>query len=779
MKHIFSIVALILLARINMISQWEEIKTIPNSYKQTYWFEIWFLNTDPNYGWICGSDGKVIRTTDAGKTWAGSWVGGAIHLEGICFLNKNIGYTSGGGYIFKTTNGGVSWVDVTPFGSTGLLWGNYFINPNVGCVIGGGCNDGGPLTSYNTSDGGMSWAMSTVVAPNSAFSDLVLYPNGHGFATSNGLIWSTDDFGANWSLYSKSGNFDWQEDLWISGKTFMVPYSVGCDTEDRGGGLRTSNDNGITWRDFSTNRPMYGGFLLDSNKGWGCGLRNAVFYTSNGGRNWIIQNCGIAPNTDLDDFWFINDTTGYVCGNNALYKYKKIDTLYPVINPGPAIKACIGDTVLLETTEFYKNYLWSNGETSQKIQITNSGTFSVNVWNNDCDLASAAAVVVNFSRPKATISAFPGNFICTGDTVTLTCNEIFPNYLWSTGEKTKNIRVSKSGSYSLTVIDSLSCQNSFSIDINIHPLPVPKIKEMGFRNFCVDDSLILYTDKRFPSMKWYRKGSLSPVSTDSFYVAYKSGEFFVEVVDTFGCHGVSDTIAATMRYDTNRVALSLVSAQKEFDLDSVAPPATNCKILKIINLSSHNFIIDDAWLIHNLAFAVPQNQFPIFIPAGDSSLLTLCYTPANLSLERDTLVLSDECWPHFLPLKAVGLPLIKIGDANCTISVLLKSTTIPLRDKYFHPNNAAPNPADNQTGVQFLYASADDKTLAVTAYLVNQLGQRISDAQISISDRQNSNNLTLWLASANFNTINLPSGLYYIIINTNSDTFYQNIIVQH
>lgn len=66
---------------------------------------------------------------------------------------------------------------------------------------------------------------------------------------------------------------------------------------------------------------MFGAYLLDQNRGWACGDKGEVLYTSNNGKNWEKKNCGIGS-ANIDDIWFINDTTGWAVGKaytNILY----------------------------------------------------------------------------------------------------------------------------------------------------------------------------------------------------------------------------------------------------------------------------------------------------------------------------------------------------------------------------------------------------------------------------------------------------------------------------
>ena len=90
--------------------------------KQTdsiYLEQIQFVNSE--IGWICGEKGKVIKTSDCGKTWSDVSIKNKnLLLYGMCFLNDSIGYLSGAVLnenkldpkVYLTIDGGSSWSEV-------------------------------------------------------------------------------------------------------------------------------------------------------------------------------------------------------------------------------------------------------------------------------------------------------------------------------------------------------------------------------------------------------------------------------------------------------------------------------------------------------------------------------------------------------------------------------------------------------------------------------------------------------------------------------------------
>lgn len=58
------------------------------------------------------------------------------------------------------------------------------------------------------------------------------------------------------------------------------------------------------------------------------------------------------------------------------------------------------------------------------------------------------------------IIATPHNYVCPGDSITLTAINIASSYSWSTGDTTQSIVITQPGIYSVTTTDQLTCQSS-------------------------------------------------------------------------------------------------------------------------------------------------------------------------------------------------------------------------------------------------------------------------------------------------------------------------------
>jgi len=294
MPRTLTILVLMLLGSTSALAQrWAEV-SLPAPYNQGYYLDIYFLPGNANYGWACDEFyGYVIRTTDGGTTWQGAVAkpGDSLHLEYIQFLNTSVGYCSGPGGAFKSTDGGASWTELALPDTLNNIWGGWFRDTNTGWFTGGGCGRNGFL---RTTDGGATFSVfiDTTIKRSNMADPLwqSTFNTDEVWAIGNGTLWKSDDDGVTWYVDGYTGGTSpWHEELTISGSTFMVAGATNnCPPSDFNGGcIRTSTDGGQLWTQYNTGRDMFGVHLLNDSTAWASGTYGSVYYTSNTGVPWI------------------------------------------------------------------------------------------------------------------------------------------------------------------------------------------------------------------------------------------------------------------------------------------------------------------------------------------------------------------------------------------------------------------------------------------------------------------------------------------------------------
>jgi len=199
-------------------------------------------------------------------------------------------------------------------------------------------------------------------------------------------------------------------------------------------------------------------------------------------------------------------------------------------------KICVGDTVTLFATPGYVSYVWSDGTKGEKLTVNKAGRYSVEALNPKGDTLRAADYEI-FTIPLPVPTIKGDTVICeNGGKTTLTVNENYKRYNWSTGDTTRSVTINRSGFYYLTVLDSNGCENTIRFRITAGDPVTPEIVIVGNNPFCYNDSVVLKTQLQYKNYKW----SNSEISPD---ISVKTaGEYFVEVVDENGCTGISQKI---------------------------------------------------------------------------------------------------------------------------------------------------------------------------------------------------------------------------------------------
>ncbi|MCB9232946.1 MAG: T9SS type A sorting domain-containing protein [Bacteroidia bacterium] len=120
------------------------------------------------------------------------------------------------------------------------------------------------------------------------------------------------------------------------------------------------------------------------------------------------------------------------------------------------------------------NYFWNTGSTSQTLTGQPAGTYIVTI--SDTSGCSASDTVVISNPVPLSISLGPDQYICQGQSVTLTVNG-GNSWQWSNGSTTQSITVAPPSdwNYSVTATNSSGCTASDTVFIGINYPPTVKV----------------------------------------------------------------------------------------------------------------------------------------------------------------------------------------------------------------------------------------------------------------------------------------------------------------
>lgn len=200
---------------------------------------------------------------------------------------------------------------------------------------------------------------------------------------------------------------------------------------------------------------------------------------------------------------------------------------------------CSGADITLLATGGSK-FTWSDSSKTAQLNLKplTKQSYAVKVTNTrGCFRWSIPLLITVNSLPTPSILAFENSglkendgVICAGDTVLLQSGN-YINNLWSTGVNKKAIKVTPSVNtdYRLTVYDSNGCAGTVTRNIASVALPKPVITKVNQK---------LETGN-FASFQWYVNDTLINGATSSTFTPLKNGKYKVEVVNIYGCKGLS------------------------------------------------------------------------------------------------------------------------------------------------------------------------------------------------------------------------------------------------
>ena len=274
------ITIILMLTAFSVNAQW----VVQNSGVNVNLYDVKFANRYT--GWAVGENGVVLKTTNGGTNWIfmnnPSYGMGKI-LSGISVVDTNIMYFVGAHYTFiKTIDGGKTWIPLRngPLGMGNGTLGVHFINKDTGWTCGGG-------KSLRTMNGGTSFDSSGIFF--TSLNDIYFKDFNNGLICGDGTIFKTTDAGTTW----------FHSNIPVSYYYMFLKLSVVnnnfVSVIGNGPPFYRSSDFGNTWevRDSLSSYPpsvMYCCAFSNENIGFAGGTYGYLYKTTDGGYNWQRQN---------------------------------------------------------------------------------------------------------------------------------------------------------------------------------------------------------------------------------------------------------------------------------------------------------------------------------------------------------------------------------------------------------------------------------------------------------------------------------------------------------
>ncbi|MEO5570880.1 MAG: choice-of-anchor L domain-containing protein [Bacteroidia bacterium] len=256
-----------------------------------------------------------------------------------------------------------------------------------------------------------------------------------------------------------------------------------------------------------------------------CQGASSVLNAGGGFSNYLWNTTATTQtlNVSTSGNYIVTVTNGFSCTASTSQNVVVNALPVPVITGTTSI--CQGNFTVFNAGAGYVNYAWSNAATTQAINISNAGVFTVTVTNvNGCTGSVSKTTVVN---PSPVPNITGNTAICQGTLTTFNAGAGFNSYVWSTGGAGPVMNIGISGTYTVTVTDANGCTGSDNINLTVNPLPAPSIT--GNNEFCLGNSSTLNAGAGFAGYLWNNSAVSQTINVSA------AGNYVVTVTNGFSC----------------------------------------------------------------------------------------------------------------------------------------------------------------------------------------------------------------------------------------------------
>ncbi|MEO8281596.1 MAG: YCF48-related protein, partial [Ideonella sp.] len=279
----------------------------------------------PLVGMAVSASGRLLRSTDGGRTWQVQAAEKAADLTPqtpsaadqrgrIQMIDADHAWVAGRNSIQLFSNGAANWIETLTAFDNSTPRDLFFASAEGGWAIKSSGYDAStnPARIWSTADAGRSWQEQARLdfAPNGLhFADRML-----GLVVgAGGAILRTADSGVSWSRQVSGTSQDLYRVRFVDATS---AWAVGAP----GAGLRVSRDAGLSWQPVMLGSPhaWNGLHFVDPMRGWIVGDFGSIASTRDGGATWQPQDSG--TDEHLFDVFGIDAETVWTVGERGVIR---------------------------------------------------------------------------------------------------------------------------------------------------------------------------------------------------------------------------------------------------------------------------------------------------------------------------------------------------------------------------------------------------------------------------------------------------------------------------
>ncbi len=288
-----------------------------------------------NYGWSVGQNGTVLKTINGGDLWTIKTIGGenyswykVIQPDATTILVLGTlwnGYDYSGAIGFSY-NEGDNW-EIISYPELGGILNGVFVSQDIGWILGW---KGFNRYLWKTTDGGITWTeqLADTNGLYLASIDFISPDCGWVTAGASGLIFKTFTGGSQWDTlfvdipYSRLQDICFPSESNGWGVGGIEVFEDGLTGPAGGEGyIYHSSDGGESWvlQDSIKRDAFTAVDFMDNLHGWAVGYRGLFAQTDDGGQTWVYTYTG--TQSSFYDVQFISDSEGWIAGSQGAILY--------------------------------------------------------------------------------------------------------------------------------------------------------------------------------------------------------------------------------------------------------------------------------------------------------------------------------------------------------------------------------------------------------------------------------------------------------------------------
>ncbi|MBK7957996.1 MAG: PKD domain-containing protein [Bacteroidetes bacterium] len=345
-------------------------------------------------------------------------------------------------------------------------------------------------------------------------------------------------------------------------------------------------------------------------------------------------NPGRVWDGDLYDLLIFKDT--FVDAVYTRISSSLMDKYAPPVTLGEHRSVCTSTATLSAANSAYRNWLWSNGDTSSSITVNITGFYSVRV-RDVFNRFSFDTIYIRFDTTDFRTNLGRDTSICFGQNSLLNAGPKHLNYLWNTGDTSNMLSINQTGFYSVSV---KNCKNNtFKDTVYLFVSNnKPNLADTGILCFNATKTLNPNIPNQALKYLWSNGDTTKTISIQN------GGVYYLQVKDTFNCT-FNDTIA-----------IYTDSVLKNTTLG----PNLNLCSGNTIGLISENFVKSYLWNNASTANRIQVNATGNYwVKVADSNACSISDTLSVTIIgnaPQMKLAVSKVCTNEFTSFKDLSIP---------------------------------------------------------------------------------------------------------------------------